>query len=681
MRKPQTRAGVWLSILLASSVCAFGLDPSIDVSQYAHSTWTIREGFTKGTIFSIAQTSDGYLWLGTEFGLLRFDGVRTTPWQPPSGEQLPSNWIQALLVARDGTLWIGTEKGLASWKDGKLTKYPELPGQRIDTLLEDREGTIWAGVEVIPAWRLCSIQSGRGRCYGENGSFGLGVGTLFDDRKGTLWAGTGTGLWRWKPGAPQAISLSGPASEIHALVEDKDGKLLIATRGGILQLVDGKASAYPLPGTGPQFNPFSLFLDRNGGLWIGTRDQGLLHVHQGRTDHFTQADGLSSDSIQYLFEDREGNVWVSTNNGLDRFHDLSVTAVPVKHGLTNAYVESVLPARDGSVWLGTRSGLDRWNDGRLTLYRKRREQAAGTVREITDRGLPDDYQSSLFEDHRGRIWVFSRGGAAYLERGRFVPVRAVPGGFAHAIAEDSAGDLWISQDQGFFHLLRGGTVEQIPWATLGHQGLALALVGDPVRGGIWLGFSQGGVAYFKDGQVRASYAAADGLGGGRVNSVQLDRDGTLWAATEGGLSRVKEGRVVTLSSSNGLPCNSVHEVVEDDAHSFWLYMACGLVRIARPELDAWVANPKRTIHSRAFDNSDGLRLIALPGGLSPRVGKSAGWKIMVRVWRRCLRHRSAASSVQPASAARAHRANHCRRQKVQSFAWFAPASTGPGRHD
>ncbi len=420
----------------------------------------------------------------------------------------------------------------------------------------------------------------------------------------------------------------GPPSEIHALIEGNNGQPLIATRGGILQLVDGKAAAYPLPGTGPQLNPFSLLLDRNGGLWIGTRDQGLLHVHQGRTDQFTQADGLSSDSIRYLFEDREGNVWVCTNNGLDRFHDLAVTALPVKHGLTNAYVESVLPARDGSVWLGTRNGLDRWNDGRLTLYRKRREQAVGTAREITAGGLPDDYQSSLFEDYRGRIWVFSRGGAVYLERGRFVPVRAMPGGFAHSITEDSAGDLWISQDQGFFHLLRGSVVEHIPWASLGHQGLALALAAaDPSRGGLWLGFSQGGVAYFKDDQVRASYGAADGLGEGRVNSVQLDRDRTLWAATEGGLSRVQNGRIVTLSDSNGLPCNSVHEVVEDDARSFWLYMACGLVHLSRPDLDAWVADPKRTIQATVFDNSDGVRLNALPGGLSPRVGKSTDGRL------------------------------------------------------
>ena len=619
----RTQRAVLACALLLWSGNLRGLDPSLDVSQYAHTAWKVSEGFNTGTIRAIAQTPDGYLWLGAEFGLFRFDGVRAVPWQPPAGEQLPSSLIRRLLTSRDGTLWIGTDKGLASWKDGRLARYPDIPAQRVDALLEDKEGAIWVGVETIPTWRLCAIRNVRVECSGEEGSLGLGVGTLLEDRSGNVWTGTGTGMWKWKPGVPNRIPLSGPTAEIHALVEDNNGALLVATRGGIKRLVDGKIEAYPLPGAGPEFNPFWLLRDRHGGLWIGTIDQGILHVHQGRIDRFTQPDGLSSDSTEALFEDREGNVWVCTNNGLDRFRDFAVTPIPIKQGLTNAYVESVLTSRDGSVWLGTRSGLYRWNDGRLTLYRKQPTREPGTAPQIIESRLPDDFQSSLYQDHRGRIWVFSRNGAAYFEHDRFVPVRAMPGGFAHSITEDRAGDLWICQDQALFHLLRGGAVEQIPWASLRPQGLALVVFADPLQGGLWLGFSEGGVAYFKDGKVRASYGTADGLGEGRVNAVHSDQDGTLWVATEGGLSRVKNGVVTTLTNLNGLPCRSTHEIAEDETHALWLYMACGLVRIARPEVEAWAANSRQTIQATIFDNSDGLRSAAVAGGLSPRVDKSS----------------------------------------------------------
>ena len=145
-------------ILLACCPCAFALNPSLDINQYAHTAWTIRDGFFKGVISSIVQTPDGYLWLGTEFGLLRFDGVRSIPWQPPAGEHLPSSDIRSLLTARDGRLWIGTKKGLASWKDGKLTQYPELDGGEVLSLLEDHKGTLWAtGWAAFSAARLCAI--------------------------------------------------------------------------------------------------------------------------------------------------------------------------------------------------------------------------------------------------------------------------------------------------------------------------------------------------------------------------------------------------------------------------------------------------------------------------------------------------------------------------------------------
>jgi hypothetical protein len=202
----------------------------------------------------------------------------------------------------------------------------------------------------------------------------------------------------------------------QTLNESDDGALLIATQDGIRKLVDGNAEAYSLPGTGPQFQAARLLWDRNGGLWIGTPDRGLLHVHQGRTDGFTQSDGLSGDYINKLFEDREGNIWVATLNGLDRFRGFAVPTISMRQALSNAIVWSVLGARDGSVWLGTPDGLNRWNNGQITIYRKRgaRAGSGGTkqerelnVREMADGGLPDHGVESLFQDDGGRIWAFT----------------------------------------------------------------------------------------------------------------------------------------------------------------------------------------------------------------------------------------------------------------------------------
>jgi signal transduction histidine kinase/ligand-binding sensor domain-containing protein len=623
-------SGQALRSMLLLCPCALALDPALDVSQYAHTSWKIREGFPKGTINSIAQTPDGYLWLGTEFGLLRFDGVRNVPWQPSADQHLPSTNIYSLLAARDATLWIGTRTGLASWKGGKLTQYPQLAGLVVGALLEDHEGTVWAGAFGIPAGRLCSIQKDSVHCYGEDGRFGRAVFSLYEDSKGSLWAGVLSGLWRWKPGAPQFYPLPGNPNGIQGLAEGDDGALLIATQSGVRQLVNGKIEmAHPLPGAARQSEPLKLLRDHDGNLWIGTVHQGLVHVHQGRTDVFSQSNGLSGDFAGALFEDRERNSWVATENGLDRFRDFAVAAFSGNQGFSK--VGAVLAARDGSVWAGTLDGLKRWDDGQVTAYRERRsptQAALHGVREVVERGLPDHGLSSLFQDSRGRTWISTRDGFGYLENDRFTRAGGIPGGEVHSIAEDAEGNLWIAnQDLGLYRLSQDNEAQQIFWAKLGHEDHATALAADASQGGVWVGFYSGGVVYFAGGQVRASYAATEGLGGGMVNDLRPDRDGTLWAATEGGLSLLKNGRIATLTSKNGLPCDSVNWVMEDDDRAVWLNMPCGLVRIARSELDAWVADPKRTIKNTVFDSSDGVRSRAYASGYTPHVGKSPDGKL------------------------------------------------------
>jgi signal transduction histidine kinase/ligand-binding sensor domain-containing protein len=660
--------GLVFSVVLAWCPYAFALDQGLDVSQYAHTAWKIREGFATGTIHQIAQTPDGYLWLATESGLLRFDGIRVVPWQPPQGEHLPSNDIRSLVAAGDGTLWLGTAKGLVSWKDGKLTEYPELDGHDVPALLQDHEGTIWASGIVWEAGRsqhgkLCAIKSGDVQCYGSDGSLGFGVTSMYEDSRGYLWLGTGNGLWRWRPGPPQRYALPelkrfampGMVFPRNAFLEGDHAALLIGGRDGIKQFVDGELKDYPLVTAAPFNEGGTLLRDRNGGLWIGTKDVGILHVHQGRTDVFEQSDGLSGNSIEDFFEDREGNIWVATINGLDRFRDYAVSPITVKQGLSTPSVGCLLAANDGSVWLGTSDGLNRWKEGRITVYRKPSESAArqgtdtavsgigreklhgvasakqpgATAHEISSSGLPDNYVTSLLQDVHGRIWVSTVRGLAYFENDRLVRLKGVHVPYLSQIAGDSTGNLWVTNnEEGLYRLSGGRVVEHFPWAKLGiHGSVSNPIVTDPVRGGLWLASWSGGVVYFKDGRGRESFGPSNGLGEGRVNALQLDSENTLWAATDGGLSRIKNGRVATLATSNGLPCDTVHDVVEDDARSLWLYMACGLVRVTRPELDAWVANPHHHVEGTVFDTSDGVRSHAGVYDFGPRVAKTADGKV------------------------------------------------------
>ena len=616
------------ALWLVCSCRLLALNPSLDVNQYAHKSWKAREGYFKGSVTAIKQTPDGYLWVGTEFGLYRFDGVRSVLWEQ-GHETLPSSVIRQLFVSKDGALWIATAKGPVRWDGKKLTRYPELQGEELDAFAEDRDGTIWGGVESGLAWRLCAIR-GDVQCFGEKGSLGLGVGTLLSDSKGRLWAGTGTALWQWRTGSPEPVPLTGAAAEIHSMIENQDGSVLLSTRAGLLRILDGKISPYRIPDYEQPFVPFGLLRDRDGTLWIGTRDRGLLHVHQGSTDHFGMSDGLASDSVQDLFEDAEGNIWVATASGLDCFTGTVAYPISAKPGIRVPAVESLLIATDGSVWLGTRNGLDRWRDEALTLYRKDASQPVSMFRRIIDPGLPDDLQGSLFEDHSGRIWVFSRAGAAQMdENGRFHPVPGMPGGFAHAVAEDSAGGLWIGQDQALFHLVPGGKVEEIPWTRFASKDRALALAVDPSGGGLWLGFSKGNIAYLRQGEIRRWYSTAEGLGAGRVHKLHMEEGGILWAATEGGLSRVTAQGIQTLSSRNGLPCDSINSLVIDAARSMWLDTACGLVRVTLPDLEAWSANPKLRIRTTVLDNSDGFTSFGFRGALTPRMGAAADGKIWV----------------------------------------------------
>jgi signal transduction histidine kinase/ligand-binding sensor domain-containing protein len=616
---------------------AYALNPALDIAQYAHTAWRLNDGFAPSGIGAIAQTSDGYLWLGTDLGIMRFDGVRSVPWQPPDGEPLPDNWIRTLLGTRDGALWIGTLRGLVSFKDGQRTSYPELAALAINDLREDRDGTVWVAAQAVPVGgTICTIRGGEVRCEGQEREFGAWVGSLHEDDEGRLWASSSNGLWRWLPAPAQLFSPPIPvADSFQNLIAGDNGALLMASRAGVTRFADGRFEANVVDGDGETFTAVRLLRDRSGVLWVGTRADGLVHVREGRTDTFRAADGLSGDYIMRIFEDREGTIWVGTIDGLDRFRELAVSTVRAKQGLSSPVVGSVLATEDGSVWITSIAGLNRWREGRVTVYGDPSQPAAPVpASEPLATGAPGN-GGSLFQDSRGRVWVGALDGIGYIEGDRFVHAQGITGGIVDAFAEDRFGDLWVAhRSQGLVRLRGDEAIEQFSWADLSRQaGLeredtAFRLTAEPQGDGLWLGFRFAGVvARLAGGEVRA-YSTADGLGRGQVRQLRVAEDGAVWAATEGGLSRIEAGRIATLRSGNGLPCDTVDSVIEDDADSSWFYMACGLVRIARTELAAWVDAAKRdeadrlSIRTTVLSHSDGIRSNANVGSWSPHLAKT-----------------------------------------------------------
>ena len=306
----------------------------------------------------------------------------------------------ALLAARDGTLWIGTRDGLVSWKNGQLTEYPSLARRTVLALLQDRAGTVWVGGLAGPAGTLCAIRGDGATCYGADGSLGNVVASLYEDIDGSMWVGAATGLWQWTPGPPTR-HLATPISRGGTMTQGDHGAGLVVASGRVRRIIGKTVTDYPLHGVPLPLSAGAVLRDRNGGLWIGTTAQGLVHSHEGKTSTFTHGDGLSSDQVHALFEGREGAIWVATSEGLDQFRELPVKSLPVKQGSSSPAANSVLAARDGSLWIGAADGLYRWDHGRATVYRRRSHP-----------GLADDEIQSLFEDERGRIWVSSFSGLA-----------------------------------------------------------------------------------------------------------------------------------------------------------------------------------------------------------------------------------------------------------------------------
>lgn len=614
---------------LAWSPAALALEPRKAITQYLHDIWQTRDGLPQNTITAIAQTPDGYLWLGTREGLIRFDGVRFTVFDSDTTPEITQDQVVSLLADRQGRLWIGTwGGGLVRLEGGKFTRFSSedgLPGDLVSALFEDRQGRLWvgtdgAGLARAEAGNSSNPEMGKPQRFvaePSRGALGNSIRDITDDDSG-LWVATEAGLARLD--ANGTLTSFGPEqglsrTSVRTLLRDRDGTLWIGTDLGLNRYRDGKFTVLTRA-DGLSHNVIvSLVEDTDGAIWIGTDGGGVNRWLRGTLSSFTSRHGLSNDSIVAMFEDREGSIWIGTNlGGLNRLKNGRVTPFSKREGLSHDYIRAIYEDREGTLWIGTEGGgLNRLRDGQITTF---------TTRD----GLSNDIVFAILEDREGSLWIGTDNGLTRLRNGRFEVFHADDGlsnDSVLALHEDRAGTLWIGTYAGGLNQYKDGRFT----AFTTKQGLShdtVNVILEDRAGNLWIGTRGGGLNRFKDGQFTA-FTTKNGLSDDLVFALHEDRSGSLWIGTYGGgLSRLKDGRFSAVTERQGLFDNVVHRIIEDGHGNVWMSSNRGIFRVEKRALDQVADGTQPSLAHVAYGVLDGMRNPECNGGASAGTMTRAG---------------------------------------------------------
>lgn len=608
------------ALLTLATASAQALNPDLALTQYSHRVWMSdqqEQGLPQNSVFSVVQTRDGYLWLATQEGLVRFDGARFVVFNSRNTPEIRHNDVWKLLEDRAGTLWIATRGGgLTRYKDGafsNISKSEGLPDDTVQSIWEGPDGSIWAGTRSAG---LAHLQEGRWTVYGEKE--GLPKGAIFalgGDNEGNLWIGTdGGGLARFRDGQfTRYGSAEGlPHNTVYALLSDADGELWIGTGTGLAYLKDQKFKTFRVKDGLSNDNVRALFRDRAGNLWIGTDGGGINRYAAGRFSALTSKHGLSNDSIGAIHEDREGSLWIGTDaGGLNRLKDNKFVSYSSVEGLSDDNARSVLEDRDGSLWIGTFGGLNRYSQGRFTHLGKKD-------------GLSSDVILSLLQDRAGNLWAGTLdGGLNKISEGNirvYGRAQGLGNDTVLALHEDLEGAVWVGTRSGGLHRLQNDRFER--YTT--EQGLSsndVRVIRSDGEGGLWIGTLGGGVNHYKDGTF-AALTKKDGLSNDLVLSLHQDRKGALWIGTfGGGLNRYERGMWTVYSTQNGLFDDAIFQILEDEHGRLWMSSNRGVFSVEKAQLEAYAQGRIDRVQSTAYGKADGMKSNECNGAHQP-----AGWK-------------------------------------------------------
>lgn len=591
-----------------------------DLPSYFTRVWQVEDGLPQNGVTAVVQTQDGYIWVGTHNGLVRFDGVRFKVFDTGNTPQLQSSRITALFEDAEGNLWIGQETGeLARYSAGRF--YPQQIGgawmrAKIVGIGTDAAGDVWV---LNNEGQLVRVRDER--ILTPPAGLASGLITLVHDGFGTIWVIRNGAASVLEDGELEPVQFGAvPAPDfVQGISPARSGRVWVVADGTVRRWngFEWDADLGPAPwGT----TALSVFVElRSGMLAAGTPDRGLYLVRPtGDVLHFGHTNGLPHDWVRSLCEDHEGNLWIGTGSGglvVLRAGKVSVVNAP-DHWQGRA-VLAVAAARDGALWIGTEgAGLYRFQDGDWTFYG---EQA----------GISNLYVWSVAEDASGRIWLGTWSGGLLMQQGN--KFERAPGTEEltmpmPALLPIGAGELLVGTGSGLLHYEAGRAV----W--LGQNGhLQIRDVRTVVRdstGTVWFGMYGSGLGMLKDGHMR-QFTRKDGLSSDFVQSLLVDDErAVLWIGTfGGGLNRLKDGRFAVINAQHGLPNNVICNIQDDGVGNFWLSTYGGIVRVSRADLDRCADGQTSSVQCAVFDTGDGMPTLECTGGFQPAGCKTADGRL------------------------------------------------------
>jgi len=596
---PLVAAGLvcFLTFVLLSAHPTHALDPNKRITQYIHKSWRIQDGSAPAAdLYAIAQTSNGFLWFTGGRGLYRFDGVRFVSWTLPANVSVPT--ISTVFGDQGGGLWVVGDDDVFHLQGATVRSHFELQGvQSTQNVTEDSNGSLWIvrGSPKSLDAPLCRVTDQALKCFGKKDGVPIApINSLLSDGKGGFWLGGSNALVHWRAGVSETYATKG---QVVSLVQQADGTLWVGMLGGgLAQWKNGAVKPFVTPiFDGSKVAVTRMISDRQGNLWISTDSKGVFRINGNSVEHYGHTEGLSSEAVWTLFEDKEGIVWAAGTNGIDSFRDPAITTFSGLEGLTKDAAEGVLATRDGSVWIANDGALDRIANGKVLSIR-------------TEHGLPGTQVTSLLEDRAGNLWVGVDDSLYWFKDGRFHRLpepNHQPLGMVVGITEDIGGDIWAECSGKPRKLVRIHDFQvrevfsepQIPPAH------SLAAAKD---GGIWIGTVNGDLLLFRNGVVEKKFPV-NLRHSSLADLILAQADGSVLAGSTDGLFGLRDGKPQRMTEKNGLPCKWVYSFVQDKEKNWWLDMECGIVKLSDAELQRWWANPETVLDTRFYGVLDGAR--------------------------------------------------------------------------